>query len=246
MMVKPIIVWMCLTFIFFSTHPATAIALTPQELQFENEVIQVLRNHPEVILESVEHYQSKQYEEKEQEKIELLSQVQTNPKRIIAQSPTTGRIEDQIILIEFSDFQCSYCAKAHEVLSQFVAKYADQVTLVYKHYPLETIHAEAMPAAKASWAAAQQDKFWEYHDLLFAHQKRLGELLFVNSAQELGLDIEKFNDDRNSTDAQAAIQWDIRLADKLGLNGTPFFLMNDQIFSGVVEYSKLEALLYEF
>jgi protein-disulfide isomerase len=147
------------------------------------------------------------------------------------------------VLLEFSDFQCPYCAKAHQTLKQIMGTHQRQVTLVYKHFPLTSIHSEAMPAAKASWAAGQQGKFWQYHDALFAQQDNLGEALYVGTAKKLNLDLEQFNRDRSGDAASTAIEQDRVLAESLGIRGTPFFAINGEAFSGAVSLSEMETVL---
>jgi len=128
--------------------------------------------------------------------------------------------------MEFSDFQCPFCAKALETVQQFMAKSQDRVTLVYKHFPLTNIHPNAEPAALAAWAAQQQKKFWEFHDGLFENQKNLGEELYISLATKLNLNLEKFNSDRQSEAAKKAIKKDVELGMAIGVPGTPFFVMN--------------------
>jgi protein-disulfide isomerase len=89
-----------------------------------------------------------------------------------------------------------------------------------------------MPAAKAAWAAGQQDQFWLYHDGLFVNQNRLGEDLYIELAEAMQLDMEQFNRDRASPEAEAAIQQDLELAQQLRLQGTPSFIMNDLLIPG--------------
>ena len=222
--------------------PFQAEKKNTQNPELEAQVLQIIRDHPEVVIESLQAYQQKQ-EQKQQQQQSFLQQLQANPQAVIGASPTTGATESKVVLIEFSDFQCPYCAKAHETLKQFMAKHQRQVKLVYKHFPLTNIHPEAMPAAKAAWAASQQGKFWQYHDALFANQDKLGEEFYISTAKALNLDLEKFKRDRQSNAATAAIQTDIQLAENLGVKGTPFFVMNGVAFSGAVELSDLEKLL---
>jgi len=167
----------------------------------------------------------------------------SSPKSAIGDSPTTGAASQQIVLLEFSDFQCPFCARAHDTVKQFMAKHQDQVTLAYKHFPLTSIHPQALPAAKAAWAAGQQGKFWEYYSALFEGQKQLGEDLYPAIAQKLNLKLDKFNTDRNSQSAEAAIQKDLQLAQSLGIEGTPFFIMNGKTFSGAIELAEMENIL---
>lgn len=166
----------------------------------EEQVLQSIRAYPEVILESIQAYQQKKYEQLQQAQQAFLQEMKANPQEVIRESPTTGADEQRIVLLEFSDFQCLYCAKMHQRLKQFIANHQHQVTLVYKHLPLSA-HSEALPAAKAAWAANQQGKFWHYHDALFTQQKKLGEALYVGTAKSLNLDIKQFNRDRYSDGA---------------------------------------------
>lgn len=205
------------------------------------QILQLIRNHPEVILESLQAYQQQQQGQLQQIRQAFLQALETNPKVVIHESPTTGASDVKVVLLEFSDFQCPYCAQAHEIIKQFMAKHQNEVTLVYKHFPLTPIHPEAMPAAKAAWAAFQQGKFWEYQDALFSQQDKLGEQLYVATAKSLNLDLEAFNRDRANADA--AIEEDIRLAETLGLSGTPFLVLNGEAFSGDVQLADLEKAL---
>lgn len=215
----------------------------PTDAQLETKVLQIIRNHPEAIVESVQAYQKKQQEQQQQAQNTILQEMKTNPKSAIGTSPTTGSKTQKIVLFEFSDFQCPYCAKAHQTLKQFMATHQNQVTQVYKFLPLTQIHPEAMPSAKAAWAAGQQGKFWEFHDALFTQQDKLGEPLYVATAKALNLDLKKFDQDRNGTAASAAIQKDVEMAQKLGVSGTPFLVMNGEPLSGAAQLSELEALL---
>ncbi len=146
---------------------------------------------------------------------------------LVGTSPTKGPQDAEIVLIKFSDFQCPYCAIAAAEMKTFTEAHPTDVLYVYKSFPLVSIHPEAMPAAKAAWAAGQQDQFWIYHDGLFAYQNKLGEDYYVELAEQIGLDMEKFNRDRNSPAAQAAVEKEAELAQQLGLQGTPTFLMNE-------------------
>lgn len=229
--------------LFACSIPTQAGNAQPTDTQLEAKVLQVIRNHPEVILESVKAYQQKQQQEQKQSQNKILEEMKANPQSLIGTSPTTGSKTQKIVLLEFSDFQCPYCAKAHETLNQFMATYQNQVTLVYKFLPLTQIHQEAMNSAKAAWAAGQQGKFWEFHNALFTQQDKLGEPLYVATAKALNLDLKKFDQERQGEAASAAIQKDMELAEKLGVAGTPFLVMNGNPLSGAVQVPELEALL---
>jgi protein-disulfide isomerase len=223
--------------------PLPVLAANQVDPHLEEQILQVIRTHPEIVIETVRTYQKQQQEKKQQELRAFSQELITNPKGIIRSSPTNGLAESKIVLVEFSDFQCPYCAEADKKLKRFMTKHRDEITLTYKHFPLNAIHPEAMFAASAAWAAGQQGKFWEYHDALFAQQKKLGENLYLSIAKTLKLNLAQFNKDRNGEAANAAIQEDIRLAERLGISGTPFFVMNRETFSGVLPEADIENVL---
>ncbi len=208
--------------------------------ELEAQVLQIIRENPEVIIGSVEAYQQ-QARSSGQEK--FFEAMKANPQSVIGDSPTTGATSGEIVLLEFSDFQCPFCAKAQGTIKKFLEAHQDKVTLAFKHLPLSRIHPEAIPAAQAAWAAQQQGKFWQYHNALFAQQDRLGEELYLAIARDLNLNLEQFNQDRESSSAIAALESDIQMASTIGVSGTPFFVMNGEPLSGAVELSEFEKTL---
>jgi len=222
--------------------PVMASSVSSNSQEFSDKVLKVIQDNPQVLYELINDYHLSQIEKQKEERAVVLKNLK-NSNEIFSNSPIKGTVDSEIILIEFSDFQCPYCAEAHKILKRFLAKHQYQVTLVYKHYPIAQIHSEAIPAASASWAAHQQNKFWEYQDFLFSHQEKLGEALYLQAAKKLKLDLIQFNQDRKSQDATNAIQKDVELAETLGISGTPFFVMNGETFSGAVQESFLEAHL---
>jgi protein-disulfide isomerase len=223
--------------------PAHAAIQSTANSQFEAQVLQIIRNHPEVLLESVENYQKQKVAIQKEAQQAALQEIRDNPQLIIGQSPVIGAISQKVVVAEFSDFQCPYCAQVNTVLKQFIAKHRNRVTLAYKHFPLSMIHSEALPAAKAAWAAGRQDKFWQYHDALFANQDNLSETLYTRVAQDLRLNISQFDQDRNGESAASAIQQDINLAEKLKVDGTPFFVINGQVVEGIARLEDFESIL---
>ena len=213
------------------------------DAQFEIKVLEIIRKNPQVILDSVQSYQRSQVQQEQQLRDKVLSQIRQEPKLLLRNSPVTGSASQKIIMAEFSDFECPYCSKAQAVVKEFMARNQNEVTLVYKHFPLTEIHAQAEPAALASWAATQQGKFWEYHDALFEQQSKLGEEFYLELAKTLKLDIDRFNRDRQSPEAKAAIKKDFELGKSLGVRGTPSFVINGVFFSGVPDVKGLEALV---
>jgi protein-disulfide isomerase len=213
------------------------------DAQFETKVLEIIRKNPQVILDSVQSYQRSQSQKEENLRDQVLSQIRQEPRLLIRNSPVTGSASQKIVMAEFSDFECPFCARATTVTKDFMAKNKNDVTLVFKHFPLSEIHAQAEPAALASWGAAQQGKFWEYHDGLFEQQSRLGEDLYLELASKLNLDIERFNRDRKSDAAKEAVKKDLELGKSLGIRGTPSYVVNGVFFSGIPDPNDLEALV---
>jgi protein-disulfide isomerase len=140
-------------------------------------------------------------------------------------SPIKGNKNAPVTIVEFTDFQCPYCARVQPVLKEVLKAYPKEVKLVLKNYPLR-IHQQARNAAKAAMAAAEQGKFWQMHDALFENYNKLSEEKFKELATKIGLDVKQFLADYHSTKYDKAIQEDIKLARKVGVTGTPTFFIN--------------------
>lgn len=240
--IKNLQAWVTLSLICLTlswSFPAQAdIKVDPK---LEQQVLQIIRQNPKAIIESVQAYQQEQQQQVRQKRQSFLQNFRRNPQAIIGDSPTIGSKQFKTVLLEFSDFECPYCAEAQKTLKSLLAKYPNQFTIVYKNFPLVQIHDQALPAAKAAYAAQQQGKFWQYHDALFANQEKLGESLYLDIAKNLNLDLDKFKRDSNL--ANTAIQTDIQLANTLGLSGTPSFIINSKNMSGPVKLSEIEGIL---
>ncbi|MBI5408181.1 MAG: thioredoxin domain-containing protein [Nitrospirae bacterium] len=143
----------------------------------------------------------------------------------IGSSPVRGNKNAKVTIVEFSDFQCPYCAQLEATLSEVSKAYPKDVKLVYKQYPLP-FHQNAMPAAKASLAAGEQGKFWEMHDLIFQNFSKLNDGIYKEFAQQLGLNVEKFAADFAGNKYDQQIQQDMALARTAGVSGTPTLFIN--------------------
>jgi protein-disulfide isomerase len=218
-----------------------SLAQTKVSPELEQQILQVIRKNPDVLLEVLQKYALEQQQKEQQAQAETVKLARKDVKSFIGDSPTMGAKDRKIVMVEFSDFQCPYCASASLNVKQFMAKHKDKVTLVYKHFPLTQIHPEALPAARAAWAANKQGKFWEYHDVLFANQAKLGEPLYLETATKLKLDLKKFNADRKIADA--AIVKDFTLGRKVGVEGTPTFILNGELVAGSGSLADLEKAL---
>jgi len=159
-------------------------------------------------------------------------------------APSRGSQMAQVTIVEFSDFECPYCGRAHPIVQQLLDDYEGQVEVVFMHFPLSS-HPHAMPAARAAVAAGNQDRFWEMHDLLFEHQQQLEQEHLERYAEQIGLDMERFRADMESEETQDRIEANKELGRRLGVEGTPSFFIDGRRFqeppSALNEYVR-EAL----
>lgn len=140
-------------------------------------------------------------------------------------APRWGKATAPIQIVEFSDFQCPYCARGAETMDQVKAAYGEQVSIVYRHFPLSN-HPQAFRAGEASECAAQQDAFWGYHDALFAKPMAWTDDDLVAIAQTLQLDDVAFQACLASDGPAERVRTDMEAGASVGMTGTPGFYIN--------------------
>jgi protein-disulfide isomerase len=155
---------------------------------------------------------------------------QVDPNKIyqiaLGNSAIRGPKAAPVTIVEFSDFQCPFCAQSTGLVDEVLAAYPTNVRFVYKQFPLEQIHPNAMNAAKASIAARNQGKFWEMHDELFKISKNLTMDEIRKKAELLGLDMKKFDADFASPETEKIVRDDLELGRTVDVQGTPTFFIN--------------------
>lgn len=150
----------------------------------------------------------------------------------IAFSPRKGNEITAITVVEFADFQCPYCQQAAGLSGALLKEFPNDVKFVFKHYPLGR-HADAFKAATASWAAHQQGKFWEMHDLIYRGDiAQLPVEKLRGYAEQLGLDMPRFDEDMKSLKAAQAVTLDKQLGKRIKVGGTPAYFVNGKRFDG--------------
>jgi len=160
--------------------------------------------------------------------------------------PAIGPPDAPVLIVEFSDFQCSFCARfASETLGQILDTYGDQVRLVFRDFPLTSMHAHAQKAAEASQCAYEQGEYWEYHDLLFQNQQALDIDSLKGYAQQLGLDTDAFNECLDSGQYTSEVQNDLAQGQSYGVTGTPTFFINGRLLRGAKPFSDFQAVIEE-
>ena len=150
----------------------------------------------------------------------------------IAGNPWTGGKHAPVTIVEFSDFQCPFCRAAEPTIKQMREKYGDRVKLVYMDFPLG-MHPHALDAAIAGRCAGEQNKFWQFHDAMFADQKKLDPAALKQTAGKLGLDTKKFDACFDGKQVVPGIRADQAEGERLGVNGTPTFFINGIQMVGV-------------
>jgi len=156
-------------------------------------------------------------------------------------SPVKGATNQRVTIVEFSDFECPFCKQVQSVLTQIVERYGRTVRLVFKHLPLEG-HRNSLPAARAAYCAAEQDRFWQFHDAVFA-AGNLSPPVFEQIASDLGLGLPKFQDCVASERSRAAVIKDIEAARLLRIESTPSFVVNGKLIKGALSFAEFQRII---
>lgn len=160
--------------------------------------------------------------------------------------PTWGKDDAKVTIVEFSDFQCPFCAQGKERLAELKKKYGKKIRIVYKNFPLP-MHPDARPAAEAAMCVNEQssDKFWKYHDVLFEHQDKLSSDDLKKYAKEVGVNEKKFDECFSAKKYASVIDASMEEARKFGVNSTPTFFVNSQPVRGAKKVSEFSELIDE-
>ncbi len=167
---------------------------------------------------------------------------------VTAEDHFKGAEDAKAVIVEYSDFQCPACSSTYPLLSQLVRDYPNDVKVVYRHFPLTSIHTQALSSAQAAEAAGMQGKFWEMHDMLFNTQNSWSTNVnppevYLSYAISLGLDAEKFKADIVSDEVKERIETDLRESQQMGLNKTPTLFLNGSEISHPGSYAGFEKLV---
>jgi protein-disulfide isomerase len=160
----------------------------------------------------------------------------------IAGAPVRGNVKAPVTIVEFSDFQCPFCARARPTVNKVRETYGDKVRILFRDFPLQ-MHAQATKAAEAASCAGDQDKFWEMHDRLFASQAKLQVPDLKQHAADLGLQADTFGECLDS--GKYASKWQQGLADgtQYGVTGTPAFFINGRPLMGARPFEDFATVI---
>jgi protein-disulfide isomerase len=161
-----------------------------------------------------------------------------------ASAPSRGPASAPVTIVEFGDFECPYCGGLEPTLEKILKDYPDKVRLVFRQFPLNSIHPLAAKASEAAMCAKEQDKFWELHDRMYAHQDALKVDDLRKAAVELGMNGKRFDKCLDEDKYDAAIQADLAAGRQAGISGTPALFVNGRpVPGGAVAYDVLAKVI---
>jgi len=137
-----------------------------------------------------------------------------------------GPADAAVTLVEYGDYECPYCGAAYPIVKELQARMRDRLRFVFRNFPITTSHPHAEQAAEAAEAAAAQGRFWEMHDLLYENQRRLRDQDLHAYAEQLGIDVERFDKDLAEHVHAPRVREDFMSGVRSGVNGTPSFYVN--------------------
>lgn len=216
--------------------------LSPEQEKRVKELVKdyILAN-PEVILEAVQTLRRKQ-EEAQKKSAEDALKTRRAELQGASDLPVAGNAKGDVTIVEFMDYRCGYCKGVAPVIEQ-VLRADGKVRLVIKEFPI--LGPASRTASMAAIAAHKQGKYLAYHNALMAYPNNLTDEVIFALARQVGLDLTKLKADMQSPEVQALIEKTHKLATDLGINGTPGFIIGDQIIPGAVSADELKKKLAE-
>lgn len=159
-----------------------------------------------------------------------------------------GSRESKVVLVEYSDFQCPACAAYYPLVKEAAKEFGGEAQFVYRHFPLSQIHGNAELAARAAEAAGKQGRFWDMHDMIFEKQsewalEKNARELFTHYAESLGLDLERFGQDIDSSEVAAKVSDDYQGGLNSRVNSTPTFFLNGQKLQNPRSYDEFRTII---
>lgn len=158
-------------------------------------------------------------------------------------NPIKGSPTAKVAIIEFSDFSCAACAQMNDVLKQAETAYGNQIKIIWKDFPLTSIHPLSEKAAEAARCAGEQGNFWTYHDLLFANQDKFSADLWKNLARQLNLKEDQFNSCLDSGKMSSLVQKDADEGSSLKVDGTPYLFINNTSTPNALSFNELKQII---
>lgn len=228
-----------------------AFALTPvgpvraddaaDKQAFEEAIRQYLLENPEVVVEALQRYQAAERERENQRRREMIV---THRDQLIndGHSFVKGAPDADVTIVEFFDYKCGFCRRSLPALRALVES-DPKVRIVYKEFPI--LGQESVIAARAALASIPQGKYYEFHNALMSSRQTLDEANVLAIAREVGLDAEKIKADMYGEEIADALRKNYGLAETLGVEGTPAFVIGDTFVPGALSAERLAQLVEE-
>jgi protein-disulfide isomerase len=162
---------------------------------------------------------------------------------VSAEDHLQGDAHAPVVLVEYGDYQCPHCGRAHPIVQQVQKHFGKRLAFVFRNFPLNEIHPEAEDAAESAEFAATKGKFWEMHDGLFENQEELGGEMLVELAENLGLPSQALAGALEAGEFTPRVKKDFLGGVRSGVNGTPTFFINGERHDGSFEYEDLVAAI---
>jgi protein-disulfide isomerase len=156
-----------------------------------------------------------------------------------------GPTDARVTLVEYGDFECPHCGHAFPIVEKIRQRLGERLRFVYRHFPLSEMHPHAELAAEAAEDAGEQGMFWEMHRELFTHQAALDTPHIERYAEELGLNMPRFDSGLRMHAFRPRVREDFMSGARSGVNGTPTFFINGERFDGMPTYGDLIRALEE-
>ena len=223
-------------------HPAEAQSIGPSDrAEIEMIVREYLREHPEIIVESLEILQAR--EEADAAELQRLQLVERADEIFNAPStPVLGNPDGDVTLVEFFDYQCGYCKRVLDVVYDLKEEDGN-LRVVFKEFPI--LGPASVTAARASLASQEQGLYSEFHHALMAYRGTMSDDVIFGLAEDVGLDVDQLRTDMESPEISAEISANLSLAQAIGIRGTPAFVIGDRVIPGAVGADVLERLIAE-
>jgi protein-disulfide isomerase len=162
---------------------------------------------------------------------------------IAENEPSAGPANAPVQIVMYSDFQCPFCARVGPTLNKVQQRYGDRVRVVFRDFPLNSIHPRATAAAVAARCAHEQGRFWAYHDRLFASANRLEDRDFTEYATDLGLDVPRFTACVQDNRPAATVTGSVKSGERLGVSATPAFFINGRFLPGAQPFEAFQRVI---
>lgn len=243
-------------FMVFCVAPSAATAAAPSQAELESALQKLLQERPDIILEVLRRnseavldiaQQGSNLRRKHNLEAQWREDLKKDKKVRTADRPVLGNPDAKVKLVAFSDFTCHFCEMAAKNIDTLRNEYGNDVALIFKHLPLDEKGPGGIASAYFIAIGMQNEpKAWEFYKAMYANRERLlaeGEPFIKRTAQELGVDMKRLQKDVNGRKVKEILSQDQEDGQKLGVEGTPYFLVNNLVVRGAVPIELFRAAI---